>query len=208
MTNPSYSYFNKELLAVYPQMGTIEYTMEFPVSIVEFDGGTRTQRVGQWAQPRYRFNWQLMNRLPVENFPQTAEWSEIWEFYKRHRGQEKSFWFIYGFPIPDVNILTGTAGSSVLTVTSAVGFTTELRAREGYLVHIATSNDSAGEINKIIAISGSQAPYSLNMANNLGNNYTDGKLRYVYEVIWDEENLEVEQFVALALSTGLRLVTP
>ena len=208
MVNPVYQYFNKELLAVFPQMGTIEYTLEFPVSIIDFDGGTRTQRVGQWAYPRYRFNWQLTNRLPVENFPQEAEWSEIWEFYKRHRGQEKAFWFIYGFPIPDIDIITGNAGSTNITVTAIVGLTTEARVREGHVLHISTPNDSAGEINKVAAVSGCQSPFTLNLTNPIGNTYTDGKLRFAYDVVWDEENLEIEQMIDLLLTTGLNMVTP
>jgi hypothetical protein len=205
MVNPVYQYFNKEFLAVFPQMGTIEYTMEFPVSIIEFEGGTRTQRVGQWAFPRYRFNWQLINLLPTENFPQEAEWTEIWEFYKRHRGQEKSFWFVYGFPIPDINILTANAGSTSLTVTAVVGLTTESRVREGHVLHISTP--SAGEINKISVIAGSQSPFTLNLTNALGGTYTDGDLRFAYEVILDEDNLEIEQLVELLLTTGLKMTT-
>lgn len=208
MVNQVYNYFNKELLAVFPQMGTIEYTMEFPVSIIEFEGGTHAQRVGQWAFPRYRFAWQLENLLPVETFPQTSEWSEIWEFYKRHRGQEKSFWLVYGFSIPDIDIITATAASTTMTVTAVMGLTSELRAREGHVVHIATSNDSGGEINKITAITGSASPFTLTLANPLAIAYSSGKMRFAYDVIWDENNLEVESFVELALSTGLRMVTP
>lgn len=192
-----------QLLAVLPQMGMMEYEISYPVRQLEYEDGTRVQRINPWSEPRYRFSWTLFEELPV------TAWSDIWEFYKDHKGQQTTFYMAYGYPIPDINIGAGTAGQSTITVTDIAGLTINPLVKEGKIIHLGDQWDNNGEVKTIRSITGSCNPYTLTLDSNLSYTYdSTGKIRHVYEVIFEDDNLEIDQAIEKLLTTGLIMVTP
>jgi len=191
------------ILNILPQMGIIETEIEYPVNAIVYENGIRTQRVCDWAEPRYHFKWKIIETLPVET------WSDIWEFYKTHRGREQEFYLVHGFAIPDVSIHTALQSSYNIWVNDKAGFTADPLAKEGNLIYLTNAAETYGELKQITGISGASSPYMLSLDSALAHTYyPSDKIKLAYRVIFAEDELDIEMLVEAALSTGIEFVTP
>jgi hypothetical protein len=192
-----------DILNILPQMGVVETRIEYPVNAIVFEDGIRTQRICDWLEPRYRFRWKVIETLPV------TTWSDIWEFYKSHRGPEQEFYLVHGFAIPDIYIHTAIQGESSIWVNEKAGFTANALAREGNLIYLTNAAETYGELKQILSISSTSSPYMLSLDSNLAHTYTSSdKIKFAYKVVFAEDNLELDMLVSEALSTGIEFVTP